>query len=92
MSEENLLELCGSVEQIIFRNENNGYTVMSMLCDGEEATAVGSVTDVNIGDELKLIGVWKQHSSYGEQFALSAMSNLCRQPQKVYLNIFLRAR
>ena len=64
-----LLELCGSVEEIIYRNENNGYTVMTMLCDGAVATAVGSMSDVNIGDELKLIGVWKVHSSYGEQFA-----------------------
>ncbi len=68
MSSE-LLELCGSVEEIIYRNEINGYTVMNMLCDGATATAVGSISDVNIGDELKLIGVWKVHSSYGEQFA-----------------------
>lgn len=69
MAEKELLELCGSVEEIIFRNENNGYTVMSMLCNDTVVTAVGSMSDVNIGDELKLIGVWKIHSSYGEQFA-----------------------
>lgn len=69
MVEKNLLELCGSVEEIIYRNENNGYTVMNMMCDGAVATAVGSMSDVNIGDELKLIGIWKVHSSYGEQFA-----------------------
>lgn len=69
MAGKELLELCGSVEEIIYRNENNGYTVMTMMCDGAIATAVGSISDVNIGDELKLIGNWKVHSSYGEQFA-----------------------
>lgn len=69
MQKKELLELCGSVEEIIYRNQNNGYTVMTMLCDGATATAVGSMPDVNIGDELKLIGNWKVHSSYGEQFA-----------------------
>lgn len=69
MAKKELLELCGSVEEIIYRNENNGYTVMTMMCDGEIATAVGSISAVNIGDELKLVGEWKVHSSYGEQFS-----------------------
>ena len=69
MSDKELLQLCGSVEEIIYRNENNGYTVMTMLCDGVTATAVGMLSDVNIGDEFKLVGNWKNHTSYGEQFA-----------------------
>lgn len=69
MSEKELLQLCGSVEEIIYRNESNGYSVLTMLCDGINTTAVGMMSDVNIGDEVKLIGNWKTHSSYGEQFA-----------------------
>ncbi len=69
MTEKELLQLCGTVEEIIYRNANNGYSVLTMLCDGVTATAVGMMSDVNIGDELKLIGNWKTHSSYGEQFA-----------------------
>ena len=69
MEQKELLQLCGSVEEIIYRNENNGYSVLTMLCDGINTTAVGMMTDVNIGDELKLIGNWKTHSSYGEQFS-----------------------
>ncbi len=64
-----LLELCGSVENIVYRNAQNGYSVLELLCDGIAATAVGSVGDVNVGDELRLVGVWKNHSEYGEQFA-----------------------
>lgn len=69
MAEKELLQLCGTVEEIIYRNENNGYSVLTVLSDGATATAVGMMSDVNIGDELKLVGNWKNHSSYGEQFA-----------------------
>ncbi len=69
MSKEQLLELRGSVEDVIFRNNQNGYSVLTLYCDGIAATAVGIMTDVNIGDDLKLIGVWKTHPGYGEQFA-----------------------
>ena len=69
MAEKEMLQLCGSVEEIIYRNQNNGYSVLTMLCDGINATAVGMMSDVNIGDELRLVGNWKTHSSYGEQFA-----------------------
>ena len=69
MNGEELLQLSGAVEEIIYRNENNGYTVMTLLCDGANATAVGMMPNVNIGDELKLSGRWKTHASYGEQFA-----------------------
>lgn len=69
MAERELLQLCGSVEEIIYRNPANGYTVLTILSDGLNATAVGMMSDVNVGDELKLVGNWKNHSSYGEQFA-----------------------
>ena len=69
MSKEQLLELRGSVEDVIFRNNQNGYSVLTLYCEGIAATAVGIMTDVNIGDDLKLIGVWKTHPGYGEQFA-----------------------
>lgn len=64
-----LLELCGSVEDIVYRNAQNGYSVLELLCDGISATAVGNVSDVNVGDELRLVGVWKNHAEYGEQFS-----------------------
>ena len=33
----------GYVDHIIFRNNDNGYTVMVLVCDGEELTCVGSL-------------------------------------------------
>ncbi len=70
MEEKNeLLELCGTVEDIIYRNPTNGYTVMTIESDEYITTAVGLITSIDIGDELKLIGNWKVHNTYGEQFA-----------------------
>ncbi|HHZ05269.1 MAG TPA: ATP-dependent RecD-like DNA helicase [Clostridiales bacterium] len=67
-----LLELTGEVEDIIYRNESNGYTVLELLSGDESVTAVGIMPMANIGEELKLIGKYKSHSSYGEQFAVDA--------------------
>lgn len=69
MAEKELLQLCGTVEEIVYRNGNNGYTVITVMSDGVTATAVGTMSDVNIGDELKLVGSWKTHTNYGEQFS-----------------------
>ena len=69
MADKELLQLCGTVEEIVYRNGNNGYTVITVMSDGVTATAVGNMSDVNIGDEIKLVGNWKTHTNYGEQFA-----------------------
>lgn len=64
-----LLELSGEIEDIIYRNDANGYTVMELLSGDETITAVGVVASINIGEEVKLIGNYKKHHTYGEQFA-----------------------
>lgn len=67
---EQMLELTGTVETIVYRNEKNGYTVIELAGD-EEITAVGIMPDVNPGEEVKLIGSYKKHPSYGVQFSVS---------------------
>lgn len=71
MSDE-LLELCGSVEAIIYRNEQNGYTVITLSCEDGEADAVGIMPEVAVGEELVVRGHWQTHKSYGEQFAVAS--------------------
>lgn len=67
-----VLEISGVVEDIIFRNNDNFYTVMELSTDDCNITAVGYVTDINIGEDVKIIGYWTKHSSYGEQFAIES--------------------
>ena len=67
-----LLELQGSVDKIVFRNEKNGYSVIELSVgdNNEYVTAVGIMPCVSIGEHLKLIGVFKSHPTFGDQFSV----------------------
>lgn len=58
----------GSVMQVVFQNEENGYAVLRILTDdGEAVTAVGVVPGAAPGEELHVEGVWTSHPAHGEQ-------------------------
>ena len=69
---EQLFEINGQVESVIYRNEENGYTVLELSGDEALITATGVMPLVNVGESVKLFGVFKNHATYGEQFAVSA--------------------
>lgn len=58
----------GTVEDIRFRNEQNGYTVLDIGCDDELVTAVGVFADISVGETVKLSGSWTYHATFGRQF------------------------
>lgn len=62
--------LKGTIGNIIFHNERNGYTVMDMDVDDEMVTAVGTFEEVKIGEFIKMEGEWTEHPIYGEQFII----------------------
>ena len=68
---ENLYELNGQVESVIYRNSKNGYCVIEIAGEDEMITAVGIMPDLNIGENVKLIGTFTTHPNYGEQFSVS---------------------
>lgn len=70
MQNQETLEVTGTIETIIYRNEQNGYTVLELSGD-EEITAVGIMPDLNAGEEVKLIGSFKPHHTYGMQLAVT---------------------
>ncbi len=71
-----LSEIQGTVEEIVFRNDSNGYTVLEVSCDYANITAVGTIPNVNVGEEIKMYGSWKNHASYGKQFAVDYYENV----------------
>ena len=74
---EKLLQLEGNVENIVYRNEENGYTVLE-IADGEDViTAVGSMPPVTAGDKVVLTGDFTEHKIYGRQFA-ARTCEICR--------------
>ena len=60
----------GTVEHIVFRNSNNGYTVAHFDIDGDMVTVVGNFDELNHGEYLKLTGYWTEHKNYGDQFSM----------------------
>lgn len=77
MNSNNMLQLEGAVENIVYRNEQNGYTVLE-IADGEDLiTAVGIMPQASVGDTVNLTGFFITHKTYGKQFSVSACE-ICR--------------
>ena len=62
--------LKGYVDHIRFRNENNGYTVLSLDVDNDEETVVGSFPFLNEGEYISLEGDYVDHPIHGPQFQM----------------------
>lgn len=63
----------GSVEGIIYMNDENGYTILEMCLEkGEIVTAVGIMPYVGEGENLKVYGKWVHNPKYGRQFSVSS--------------------
>ncbi|MEE0419990.1 MAG: ATP-dependent RecD-like DNA helicase [Lachnospiraceae bacterium] len=61
----------GYVDHIIYRNSDNGYTVMVMVCGGKEITCVGSLQYIGDGELVEAEGSYTEHSTYGKQFQIN---------------------
>lgn len=62
----------GYVDHIVFRNEENGYTVFNLENDDGELTCVGSFNFISEGELLELQGDYVNHNVYGSQFKVSS--------------------
>ena len=71
---KNYNEISGTVTAVIFRNEENGYTVLRLDTDETgEITVVGCMPGVSPGETLEAEGKWMKHASYGEQFKVEIL-------------------
>ena len=62
----------GYVDHIIYRNTENGYTVLVLVCDEEELTCVGIFSDIVEGENIEAKGEFTEHPVYGRQFKVSS--------------------
>jgi exodeoxyribonuclease V alpha subunit len=69
-----LLTIEGIVKDIVFRNELNSYTVAKLDTEDGEATIVGKIPIINLGETLKVEGEWVYHPTYGEQLKVTNVS------------------
>lgn len=74
MAEKKLESIKGTVEEITFYNQDNGYTVMEISCGNEAVTVVGNFSQLAVGSQIEASGEWTVHPSYGRQFKADSLT------------------
>lgn len=74
MAEKKLESIKGTVEEITFYNQDNGYTVMEISCGNEAVTVVGNFSQLAVGSQIEASGEWIVHPSYGRQFKADTLT------------------
>lgn len=70
------MEIEGTIEEIIYQNEVNSYTIATFETEEEVTTVVGYLPFINQGDSLKLLGRYVEHPEYGRQFKIETFEKL----------------
>jgi exodeoxyribonuclease V alpha subunit len=61
-------KLQGTISDIIFKNEENGYTIANLTNENDEVTIVGCMPTLTTGESIEIEGKWTSHKLYGLQF------------------------
>jgi len=67
--------LQGEVESIVFRNEENGYSVLRVLDEEQKTTRtiVGIIPSIKKGEKALFYGDWSHHKKFGRQFQINSL-------------------
>ena len=77
----------GTVNSLIFQNEENGYTVLRLdSTDGDQLTVVGCIPCAAPGEELIVTGVWKHHPTHGAQIQAEVVERYMPRTEAQILN------
>ncbi|QUH28992.1 SF1B family DNA helicase RecD2 [Vallitalea guaymasensis] len=69
----------GIIEEIIYRNENNGYCVCEISMEEEDITCVGTMLGVSEGEQIRAVGEYVSHHTYGRQFQIESYQSFIPQ-------------
>ena len=72
----------GYIARIIFRNDENGYTVLSLRSEEEDLTCVGTFPFISEGEFMQLTGDYTDHPVYGQQFIIESYD--LKEPEDLY--------
>ncbi len=72
----------GYIERIVYRNEENGYTVMKLQTEEDEVTCVGSFPYISEGEFIRAKGMYTDHAVYGEQFLIESFD--MKEPEDIF--------
>lgn len=62
----------GMVSDIVFKNEENGYTIANLANENDEITIVGCMPTLSVGESIEIEGKWVNHKIYGSQFEVQS--------------------
>ena len=65
-------KLEGMISDIVFKNEENGYTIAYLANEDEEVTIVGCMPTLSVGESIEVEGKWVTHKTYGSQFEVTS--------------------
>ena len=82
------MQISGIVDRIIFRNAENGYTVLSLRTDTEDGymTLCGTLPLASPGEQIRAEGSLKYHPKYGQQLAVTHAETLAPSTQSAIEN------
>ena len=72
MAENEKAAVEGTVEEVIFANQENGYAVCLVACGDEPVTIVGTLPYLGEGEYIRAVGTWQQHPSFGRQLKVES--------------------
>lgn len=75
-------KLAGYVEHIIYRNTDNGYTVLNLVSGEDEITCVGIFSTIAEGENIEATGDYTDHSTYGTQFKVVSFEEKAPEDQE----------
>jgi exodeoxyribonuclease V alpha subunit len=69
-------EVEGFIDSIVFRNENNGYSVLSIKTGNRQVSAVGIAPSFSEGERVLITGEWAEHPDYGRQIKIASIESV----------------
>ena len=66
----------GMVSDIVFKNEENGYTIANLANEDDEITIVGCMPTLSMGESIEVEGKWINHKIYGSQFEVQSFTTV----------------
>ena len=75
-------KLAGYVEHIIYRNADNGYTVLNLVNGEDEITCVGIFSTIAEGENIEATGDYTDHPTYGTQFKVVSFEEKAPEDQE----------
>ncbi len=64
------VQITGVVEEVVFQNSSNSFTVLDVSSNGELITAVGELPEITAGEKVVLTGTWGMHQAFGRQLRI----------------------